>query len=152
MDQFTRDDLRALLRNDKTPCVSMLMPTTRETSLGDKTRWKNQIREAEERLKETGQRGPDAKDLLAAARERLDEEPFWLNVPVGGLAGFFAPGVAHVFRTPLPLQEKVVVGDRFHVKPLLPLLTAEGRFFVLALSMKHVRLLECTQFTDRAWP
>jgi hypothetical protein len=36
----------------------------------------------------------------------------------------------------------VVVDDRFHLKPLLPLLVGDGRFFVLALSQKQVRLME----------
>jgi hypothetical protein len=38
----------------------------------------------------------------------------------------------------------VAVGPAFHVEPLLPLLHADGRFYVLALSQKHVRLLQGT--------
>jgi hypothetical protein len=35
----------------------------------------------------------------------------------------------------------VLVSDRFHLKPLLPLLSGDGRFYVLALSQNEVRLL-----------
>jgi hypothetical protein len=39
----------------------------------------------------------------------------------------------------------VVVADRFHVKPLLPLLTSDGTFHVLAISQNQLRLLEGTR-------
>jgi hypothetical protein len=41
---------------------------------------------------------------------------------------------------PMPVRETVVVSDRFHVKPLLPLLSGDGRFYVLAVSQSRVRL------------
>ena len=39
-----------------------------------------------------------------------------------------------------------MVSDRFHVSALLPLLTGDGRFFVLALSENEARLLAGTRF------
>src|SRR5438132_11800985 len=53
----------------------------------------------------------------------------------------------HSYPLPLAFDEQVVVADRFYVKPLLPLLTGDGRFYVLALSHKHVRLLQGTRHT-----
>jgi hypothetical protein len=38
-----------------------------------------------------------------------------------------------------------VVADRFHISPLLPLLTGDGHFFVLALSQNQIRLREGTR-------
>jgi hypothetical protein len=40
-----------------------------------------------------------------------------------------------------------VVGERFHLKPLLPLLSGDGRFYVLALSQAEVRLFQCTRYS-----
>ncbi|HEY9649391.1 MAG TPA: hypothetical protein V6C95_01925, partial [Coleofasciculaceae cyanobacterium] len=37
------------------------------------------------------------------------------------------------------------VTDHFHLKPLLPVLTGDGQFYVLALSQQNVRLFECTR-------
>jgi hypothetical protein len=45
----------------------------------------------------------------------------------------------------LRFQELLVVGERFHVKPLLPLLAGDGRFYILALSQNAVRLFEATR-------
>jgi hypothetical protein len=53
--------------------------------------------------------------------------------------------VVRALRVPLDLPELAVVADRFHISPLLPLLTGDGHFFVLALSQHQIRLLEGTR-------
>jgi Bacterial archaeo-eukaryotic release factor family 7 len=146
MDRFTRDDLRALLANQKTPCVSLFMPTTRGPKNQDKILWKNLLREAEERLLTQGHRPPEVSDLLAPARELLDNAPFWLSVSTG-LAAFLSPEMAHHYRLPATFKEEVVCADRFHVKPVVPLLTGDGPFYVLALSKKSVRLFQGSHYT-----
>jgi hypothetical protein len=50
MDRFTRDDLRALLANRQTPCVSLFMSTTRGPANQDIRLCQNSLGEAEERL------------------------------------------------------------------------------------------------------
>jgi hypothetical protein len=39
----------------------------------------------------------------------------------------------------------LIVGDRFYVKPLLPLLSGDGHFYIMALSQNEVRLFEGTR-------
>jgi hypothetical protein len=51
------------------------------------------------------------------------------------------------FRLPLSFTERVIVGPRFHVTPLLPYLSGDGRFYILALSQNHVGVLEGTAHT-----
>ena len=41
-------------------------------------------------------------------------------------------------------KEFVTVGNRFQIRPLLGLLSHEQRWYLLALSQKHVRLFDCT--------
>jgi hypothetical protein len=48
---------------------------------------------------------------------------------------------------PLELQELVIVSERFHIKPLIPLFTGDARFYVLALSQNEVRLLQGTRYS-----
>src|SRR5437870_13633150 len=114
MDHFSRDDLRALLKNTATPCVSFLMRTTRGASQQDKLRWKNQLREAEELLTGEGRRTPEVRELLSPARALLDEVPFWQNVS-DGLAAFLAPGLFRPYRLPLAFDDQVVAAAHFHV-------------------------------------
>jgi Bacterial archaeo-eukaryotic release factor family 3 len=40
-----------------------------------------------------------------------------------------------------------VVTRRFHIRPLWPLLSEDGQFYILALSQNQVRLLECTRYS-----
>ncbi len=147
MELFSRDDLQALLANRAAPCLSLFMPTTRGPGQEDWKRWKNLVREAEERLTAAGvRRGAEADDLLRPARDLLVDAAFWLNVSEG-LVVFLSPEGSHHYRLPIPFTQQLIVGDRFHVKPLLPLLTGDGRFYVLALSQKKVRLLAGTRHT-----
>jgi hypothetical protein len=146
MDHFSRDDLRALLANRQTPCVSLFLHTTRGPAHQDNKGWKNLLQEAEERLAAGGQRSLQAKALLAPAHELLNDAPFWLNVS-SGLAGFLSPEMARFYRLPAAFRDQAVCNDHFHVKPVLPLLTGDGRFYLLALSQKSVRFLQGSRDT-----
>lgn len=104
-------------------------------------RLRNLLNTAEEQLISSGLRGPEARDLLAPARRLVTDSPFW-RYQSEGLAVFCAEDWFHSYRLPLRFAELVVVADRFHVKPLLPLLSGDGHFYVLALSQNEIRLLE----------
>jgi len=86
----------------------------------------------------------DAKEILAPAYE-LDNDEFWRHQN-NGLAIFIAPNFFRYYRLPFNVKEEVVVSNRFHVKPLLPLISNNGRFYILAISQDIVRLLEATRY------
>lgn len=146
MDVLSRDDLELLVQQPRSPCVSLYMPTHRSgaETQQDPIRLKNLIRRAEERLVGTGTRPPDASEVLHPARELIEDEAFWRHQS-GGLALFLRAGWFRSYRLPLPFEELVVASDRFHVSPLLPFLTGDGHFFVLALSENEARLLSGTR-------
>ena len=60
-------------------------------------------------------------------------------------ATFVSQDFSRHIRLPEPVEELVVVTERFHMKPLLPLLSGDGRFYVLAVSKNQLRLLEGTR-------
>jgi len=110
----------------------------------DRIGLKNLLREAVERLAETGIRRTDADEIVAPARALLEDGEFWRHQG-DGLALFAAPGWFRNFRLPEAVPELVVVSDRFHLKPLINLLTDDRRFYVLAVSRGAVRLLQGTR-------
>jgi hypothetical protein len=59
---------------------------------------------------------------------------------------FLSPGAFHSYRLPLSFGELAVISDRYHLKPLLPLLAGDGSFYVLALSQNEVRLLGASRY------
>jgi len=148
MDTFTTQDLQLLFERQSGPCVSIYMPVhPREgDSEQDKIRLKNLLREAEERLRAQGLRTPEARRMLAPAEALLQDSLFWLRGG-DGLAIFCAEEFFQRYRLGLPFSELLVVASRFHVKPLIPHVAGDGRFYILALSQKQVRLLEATRHT-----
>jgi hypothetical protein len=144
MDLFTRDDLKTLLAEHPSPCLSLFMPARRGGAEPDPIRWRKHLAEAEERLVKAGWRAAEVKELLAPGLHLLEDITFWKNQS-DGLAAFLAPQFLRLFRLPLAFQDDVVVANRFSIIPLLPLLSGNERFFVLALSQKAVRLLQGTR-------
>jgi len=151
MDLISKQELNRLLngRHDGLH-VSIFLPTVRAGAETQQNpiRFKNLLREAAGRLVERGLDKTQADELLAPARELVDDYDFWQHQE-DGLAVFLAPGFFHTYRLPIVFQELAAVEDRFHLKSLFPLFNVEGRFFILALSQKKVRLLEGDRY--RVW-
>jgi hypothetical protein len=144
MDLFTRDDLKTLVAEHPSPCISLFMPTHRGGAEEDPIRWRKHLAEAEERLAKAGWRTAEVKEFLAPGRRLLDDVTFWKNQS-DGLAVFLAPQFLCLFRLPLAFKDLVVGANRFSIIPLLPLISSNGRFYVLALSQHGVRLLQGTR-------
>ncbi len=145
MDLMTRDDIEALLVERQAPCVSIFMPTHRGGAEADPIRWRVQVDKAEKLLSARGMRTPAAKELLAPARQLLEDATFWNNQG-DGLACFLSSRFLRLYRLPRTFADLVVVGKRFQITPLLSLFTG-ARFYVLALSQNGVRLLQGTPQT-----
>lgn len=145
MDLFTRTDLKELNSAHTAPCVSLFLPSHRGGAEQDPILFRKLLAAAQERLLSAGWRPAQVEEVFGPGRRLLADASFWKNQG-DGLALFLAPSFIRVFRLPVVLNERLVVGTRFHVKPLLPLLSGDGRFFVLALSQNHVRLLEGTRY------
>jgi Bacterial archaeo-eukaryotic release factor family 7 len=150
VDVVSRREFMALTQPVQGPAVSLFLPThrsgpdTRSYARADTIRFKNLLREAERRLASEGRRAGAGRALLGPARRLLHEPTFW-QYQSDGLAVFAAPGVFRTFRVPQPFEELVVVGERFHLKPLIPILAGGGLFYLLALSQNEVRLFGGTR-------
>jgi hypothetical protein len=148
VDILRSQDLERLAAAGPSPCVSVFLPTHRvgpETDQ-DRIRLKNLLGEAEGQLRALGLRSPEVSKLLRPAAALLDMSAFWRH-QADGLALFVRPQAFRAFRLPLPFADLAVVGDRFHLKPLLPYFGVDGRFFVLALSQNEIRLLEGSRYS-----
>jgi len=153
MDRMSRGDLSVLLRPPNTPCVSIYVPTHAEASWSehDRIALKNLIGDAARLLVSDGMRRPDAQALLDPVRALLEDSFFWQGTGKG-LAVFVCPGLFKRFRLPLDFEPKVVVAERFHIRPVMELFTGEGVFYVLALSTKGARLQRVTRFGRESVP
>src|SRR5699024_7033901 len=69
---------------------------------------------------------------------------FWQHSD-SGLALFISNEDFEYYRIPLRFKERVMVGNHFLITPLVPMISLEGSYCVLALSQKNVRLLKCSR-------
>lgn len=143
MDVITKIDLRRLLEQRRGPCLSLFMPTHRRASEQDPIRGKNLLRAAEANLIAAGHAEVVAQAMLKPLHRLFDDATFWRQQS-DGLACFLTPQGSQVKRVPVSFPELIVVGQAFHLKPLLPFLSGDGRYFVLAICQKNVRLFQGT--------
>lgn len=141
MPDLTKKDFQQLIETTNGPCISIFMPTHRfgVETLQDPVRLKNLLRTVERNLGTWGLKSGVIDEILAPVHELLGNYNFWQH-QANGLAIFCSPGMFRLFRVPLRLPELAIVAERFHLKPLLPLVTRDDRFYVLALSQSQVKL------------
>jgi Bacterial archaeo-eukaryotic release factor family 7 len=151
MDLFRNDELKDLAAITGDLCISIYMPAHRVgyEQQQDPLRLKNLLDKTEKSLIEDGMRSPDARALLEAARELLQDHDFWQHQS-DGLAVFIDPDGTRTYRLPNNFNELVYIGKQFHIKPLLHMISGDGQFFVLAISQNNVRLLQGTRYTVEA--
>jgi Bacterial archaeo-eukaryotic release factor family 3 len=148
MDALSRRDLKSLMEHAPGTCLSMYMPTykagaeTRQNPI----RYKNLLRQAEEHLQASSLSPEDIQTFLEPLRPLAEDEhlEFWQHQN-DGLAILRSLEMVRLYSLPLDFAECVVVGQQFHLKPLLPYLSGDGRFYVLALSQNDVRLAQCSR-------
>ena len=141
MDRIRRQDLEALLDHHAGPCVSIYLPLQPGGRDGqeDDTKLRKQADRAEELLVERGMRRPDARALLEPVRALPDDAAAWQKRGKA-LAIFAAPDMQRVFHTGGQYETALFVDDEFHLRQLLPMVTGNDAFFLLALSKNSARL------------
>lgn len=141
---FTLSEVLALAARPPRPTASLLLPTHRAgpERQQDHIRLKNLLHGLRR------QRPDDAGAAALAGRiAALSERPgFWAH-PQEGLAIFATADDIHHLWLPGAVAEQVVLADRCHLKPLMPLLQGDGRFYLLELAQHGVRLLRGSRFT-----
>lgn len=147
MAQLNRDEFIKLSQVTSQPAISIYTTThmagrdTRENPI----RFKNQLTEVSEQLTAQGYRPGKLADLLAPLEALTRDYRFWQKQR-NGLAVFLEDGNVHTYLLPINVEDNAEVSERLHLKPLIPLLTDDGRFYILAVSLNGVRLFESTRF------
>lgn len=144
---FTRADLSTVLDAAPSPAVSIFMPTHVR---GDEVRQgpirlKNLAAEAEAGLAAAGLPAAEIERIVGPALALVEDREFWQHRDQG-LALFLDAGGARRFTVPIPLAEDVAVGTGFRVRPLLPVLAADGAFLVVTVTADAVRGFDASRF------
>lgn len=148
VDELTAENLADLARPGTSVHLSLFAPmVTHGAQIAQNPiRWSNQLRRAEQALRQGGASADEVAAALRPARALVDDREFWMHQG-DGLAYFATADGARWFRVAIALPELVAVGHRFLIGPLLAGLGASGRFWVLTLSQDGVRLFEASRFS-----
>ncbi len=146
---LTKSYLRQLLEADVTPpYISIYMPThplpgreTRQDSIRLKTLL-GHVRDELQANNDLNSREIDT--LLQPAEALLADETFWKSQNEGLVLFLNAEGM-DMHRLPLEMPELTFVGERFYVKPLMPLVNEDGTFYLLALSQNQIRFFNASR-------
>lgn len=100
--------------------------------------------------------GIDARTLAAASRELARaadaaQDPR-ARRDTGGFALFARPDECVTLDSGTPFAPVVTVGDRFYLVPLMPFSAAARSLYILALSRRSVRLVDCASARELALP
>lgn len=142
MQQPSANDLIELLSADESPCVSLYQPTHRSypDTQQDPIRYRNALKRVEETLLKKHRRR-EAQPLLEKLQTLEEDTQFWRH-RTEALAVFASPSQFRVYNLQRPVDELVVVAERFHTKPLLRILQSADRFQVLCINREEVQLFE----------
>jgi hypothetical protein len=147
-DSLSRNELEMLANVSNGLCLSISMPTeiagpeTEQNSI----RLKNLLSEAQRKLMEAGMASEEATEVLAPAADLIEDRNFWQHQSEG-LALFLTEDSFFQYRLPIRFENSLVMGPHFHLKPVMPLLTGNGDFYILALAQGENRLFHATRYT-----
>jgi hypothetical protein len=85
-------------------------------------------------------------EFLNPLRLLEDNANFW-RYQSDGLAVFLSPENFLYYRLPVNFEPLAVTGKTFHIKPLLPVISNDGLFYVLSLNIADIRLIQGTHYT-----
>lgn len=144
----SRFEIKTLMQDCHDPCLSVFLPVERVGPLVEQNalRLRNLLRDLAWQLERHPRFSSKKAELLEPLQALPADEEFWIGEGEG-LALFRNLERIRCYRLPDRVKEQAVVASHFYLKPLLPLLGNDGRFYLLALSQNAIRLLEGTRST-----
>ena len=151
-DRFTTEELQELVADQQLPSVSIYLSMERKgaETRQNAIRLKNLYTQAIQDVDRWADQYPEeagnlhAETLLKPVADLITDQQF-LQHQSQGLALFISPTLVRSFRCPFDFEERVIVGDSFWIKPLLPRLGNGGVFYLLLLNQGGVQLLRGTR-------
>jgi hypothetical protein len=151
MALINKSDIEKLLNvqnNTKNAlCISIYIPTHRagkETLNGqDHILFKNKIKEAKSLLAKHDVPEAEIEEYMKPAEALMNDNGFWRHQSEG-LAVFITKGFSIHYTVPIEMPDVVYVLDNFYFTPLLPILSQNGRYFILCLYREKIGFYEAT--------
>lgn len=150
MALISKHDVAGLSRIHEAFCVSIFIPTHRAgqpvLNREDAVLLKNQVAEVRDKLEGQGLHPREIERLLEPVYHLLEDGEFWRHQS-DGLAVFLTDGFFSTYTLPVRFSAFNHVSNAFYLKPLMPMFTGDGRFFLLTLDLEDPRFYEGTRYS-----
>lgn len=144
---ITKKKFNELLAYRNNPVISIFIPTTRTSDFQkDQLYLKNALQEVKQGLEDQGMTTQETHQFVGKAYALLDDDNYWNHLS-DGLALFIGPDFFESFELPINFKEQTIIGNKFYLRPVMPMMTGESRFFLLALSFNEVKFYEGTRYS-----
>lgn len=145
METLTKKNFEKLAGYHQPFCVSIYIPTSRIGNNEDsRIRLKNATQQVKKNLQLLGMKEIQLKDFIHPLNKLLNDVKFWSYLSEG-LAIFLAKDFFEVYSLPIHFKEFTLVNDTFYLLPLIPFFYGDGRYLILAVSLKNTALYEATR-------
>lgn len=146
MNRLDREAYEKLIEVEDNMCISMYFPTfkTGADIKQNAIRFKQRIREAEDKLYNMKLVKAEVEEILKPASNLVDETKFWQNQDEG-LAIFINGEEINCFNLPFEVKERTVLSTKFFTSPLTQLFDGDEEYLILAISQNENRLFKASK-------
>lgn len=145
--QLTRKNVDQLLKLSGQTVISLYMPTEKSGAAQQQNpiRFENLLKQARELLEKSGHSTHQLKlQLEDVASLGAPESELWKFLKQG-LVIFVTETDIFVYKLPMAVKEYAIVSSAPFIKPLMPLITTNGQFYILTLSQNDVKLYQANR-------
>ena len=145
MNALTKKEFEELSQEQYASCASFYLPTHRKgmemVNEQDQLVFKNQLKSVRKRLMDLGWEKANIDQFTLPALELLKNPPFWRN-QTEGLAIFLTNDFLKYYNLPFKVEPDFHIARGFYLRPLIPLFSGSGEFYVLGLNLHKITLYE----------
>lgn len=150
MSMINEQEFKKLSGHNAEPCISIFIPTQRagKEVLEEKNKkhLNSQWTEIKKKLKEEGTDEKTIEKIGKPINDLIENRDFWRHQS-DGLAVFASEDFFESYTLPIKFEAYHYISNEFYVKPLVPAMTGDGRFNVLAIQLGDVKFYEASKYS-----
>ncbi len=150
MSMINESEFKKLANYEHGTCVSIFIPTQRagkEVLEGkNKKHLHSEWTQIKKKLKEDDLSDASIEKIGKPIQELIDNRDFWRHQS-DGLAIFASPDFFEYFTVPVNFEAYYYISEEFYVKPLVPAMTGDAKFNILAIQLEDVKLYEASRYS-----
>ncbi|HSP11030.1 MAG TPA: hypothetical protein VLO29_00770 [Salegentibacter sp.] len=150
MSLISEKELQELAGFNDEVSVSIFIPTERAgkdvLEEKSKTHLKSLWKEIKNKLEEKEFSSEKIQKIGEPIQQLISDKDFWRHQS-DGLAIYAAESFFKKFTLPLQFDSHYYINKEFYLKPLVPLFSGDGRFYLLSLQLENVEFFEASKYS-----